>query len=251
MEGKFWFLCFFFFLGFCIWKESKLPCLAQFCTVFFLLFLNNCYLIFKIWFLLLPAFSRWLVSFLSYSLILNWTSCGFCETEITLFRFYCRINNFEFFFFFLEKIELFVIPVSDLESSFYSEWKYMSAFLNGIMEVKCLKFCDIGVNVKLGLHKTRCIEEIRSLNCTLKWVRKCIHKPQGVSSSGKVLGLGGISIRSKVQILLGAKNSWDHTRRRSWSLTQSVWSGRFAWVWGLPTGMGRIDGPPSAATHFY
>jgi hypothetical protein len=61
------------------------------------------------------------------------------------------ILKFFFFLFFLEKIELFVIPVSDLESSFYSEWKYMSAFLNCIMEVKCLKFCDIGVNVKLGL----------------------------------------------------------------------------------------------------
>lgn len=53
---------------------------------------------------------------------------------------------------------------------------------------------------------------------------------QGIGTSGKGYGFGGISIGSMVWISLGAKNSLGLAPQR---ITQSMWRGRFARIQGL------------------
>jgi hypothetical protein len=45
-------------------------------------------------------------------------------------------------------------------------------------------------------------------------------EPQGVGSSGKGIGLGGIPIKSKIQIVFCANNSFGPACQQSWSITQ-------------------------------
>jgi hypothetical protein len=78
---------------------------------------------------------------------------------------------------------------------------------------------------------------------TLVWVT------QGVSSSGKGLGLCGSPMRSKVQISLGANNSLGPARRRSRSITRSVWMGHSTRVQGLPDKGGYMKWPCLGGVH--